>query len=153
MTEKEGVGIYPHTPTRIGRVGRAHAVHCVLPALDALDASDAATGSADWSNRSDHWLLTFDGRDTLVTTVPAPTVADMQARYPGAVVRPLTRPQWLQHPEPTSCRSCAHLAKPGRADGYCGADLSWLEPAYGRNNVLRELPSDLGASCPSWSPA
>ena len=51
------------------------------------------------------------------------------------------------------CAECAHFARPGRSDGYCGAPArrDYLAPAYGEGHPLRKLPDDLGASCPAWS--
>lgn len=51
---------------------------------------------------------------------------------------------------PDPCRSCAHFARPGRADGYCGSDRPDLPPAYGPGHPLRQLPADRGASCPAF---
>lgn len=53
-------------------------------------------------------------------------------------------------PTAPHCRTCAHLARPGRAAGYCGADRPDLLPAYGPHHPLRRLPADQGKACRVW---
>ena len=50
------------------------------------------------------------------------------------------------------CATCAHRARPGLSDGYCGAPgrRDDLAPAYGPGHPLRKLPGDQGASCKEW---
>ncbi|MBL8445437.1 MAG: hypothetical protein JNK52_15445 [Zoogloeaceae bacterium] len=50
-----------------------------------------------------------------------------------------------------ACKTCRHLARPGRADGYC-AERTDLPHAYGADHPLRRLPADGGANCPKWAP-
>lgn len=51
-----------------------------------------------------------------------------------------------------ACFKCAHLRRPGLADGYCSANRLDLPPAYGTDPaLLRQLPSDLGESCPTFN--
>ncbi|MGB8884882.1 MAG: hypothetical protein WCC44_13520 [Azonexus sp.] len=47
------------------------------------------------------------------------------------------------------CITCAHFARPGLSDGYCGGRDD-LPRAYGENHPLRKLPSDQGATCKEW---
>ena len=49
----------------------------------------------------------------------------------------------------TSCKTCAHLYRPGLSDGHCGGrdDLPF---AYTSGHPLRQLPPDGGASCAAW---
>lgn len=49
----------------------------------------------------------------------------------------------------SSCRTCAHLGRPGLSDGHCGGRDD-LPPAYGPGHPLRQLPADGGASCSTW---
>lgn len=49
----------------------------------------------------------------------------------------------------SSCRTCAHLGRPGLSDGHCGGRDD-LPPAYGPGHPLRQLPPDGGASCSTW---
>ncbi len=48
-----------------------------------------------------------------------------------------------------SCKTCAHLYRPGLSDGHCGGrdDLPF---AYTSGHPLRQLPPDGGASCSAW---
>jgi hypothetical protein len=50
------------------------------------------------------------------------------------------------------CFACDHLRQPGCSDGYCSADerKDDLPLAYGRGHPLRQLPDDLGESCPAF---
>lgn len=54
-------------------------------------------------------------------------------------------------PHVQACKSCRHLARPGRADGYCAERID-LPHAYGADHPLRRLPADGGANCPKWAP-
>lgn len=49
----------------------------------------------------------------------------------------------------TSCKSCAHLGRPGLSDGHCGGRED-LPPAYGPGHPLRRCPADGGVSCHAW---
>jgi len=51
---------------------------------------------------------------------------------------------------PPRCRWCAHFARPGRADGYCGGERPDLPPAYGLHHPLRRLPADQGENCAAF---
>jgi len=46
-----------------------------------------------------------------------------------------------------SCLQCAHYARPGCSDGYCGGGREDLKAAYGLNHPLRRVPDDFGATC------
>lgn len=48
------------------------------------------------------------------------------------------------------CATCAHIARPGRCDGYCAVreDLPY---AYTPGHPLRQLPADGGVSCICWA--
>ncbi len=50
----------------------------------------------------------------------------------------------------TSCKTCAHMYRPGLSDGHCGGrdDLPY---AYSPGHPLRKLPPDGGASCQTWA--
>ena len=48
-----------------------------------------------------------------------------------------------------SCRTCAHLGRPGLSNGHCGGRDD-LPPAYGPSHPLRQCPADGGASCQAW---
>ena len=56
-------------------------------------------------------------------------------------------PRRAPAPQPTHCRHCRHIARPGRAwPGYCG-ERTDTPPAYGPGHPLHRLPEDFGASC------
>jgi hypothetical protein len=49
------------------------------------------------------------------------------------------------------CRACAHFHKPGHSDGFCHEDARPdLPHAYDKEHPLRQLPADLGESCPAF---
>lgn len=48
-----------------------------------------------------------------------------------------------------SCKTCAHLRRPGLSDGLCSARDD-LPPAFAPGHPLRQLPDDGGASCTAW---
>lgn len=92
------------------------------------------------------WLIHFADRDPLeVWTGPPATHDQILADYPNAVAaEPITE----THVQ--ACKSCRHLARPGRADGYC-AERADLPHAYGGDHPLHRLPADGGANCPKWA--
>lgn len=51
------------------------------------------------------------------------------------------------------CRTCHHMRKPGKSDGYCAGGRADLVPAYGANHPLRRLPADGGTDCQHFQPA
>jgi len=60
------------------------------------------------------------------------------------------------HPAPhkeaceSSCKTCAHLCRPGLSDGLCGGGRDDLPPAFTKEHPLRRLPADGGKNCPAW---
>lgn len=49
------------------------------------------------------------------------------------------------------CKTCVHLARPGKSDGYCGG-RSDLPPAYGPLHPLRRLPASALFDCSTYEP-
>jgi len=49
-----------------------------------------------------------------------------------------------------SCKTCAHLCRPGLSDGLCGGGRDDLPPAFTKEHPLRRLPADGGKNCPAW---
>jgi hypothetical protein len=49
----------------------------------------------------------------------------------------------------SSCKTCAHLYRPGLSDGLCGGRDD-LPPAYGPGHPLRQRPADSGVNCHAW---
>lgn len=49
-----------------------------------------------------------------------------------------------------SCKTCAHLRKPGLADGYCTQDLGQLK-AYSDGHPLWRCTPNGGRTCPGWA--
>lgn len=50
----------------------------------------------------------------------------------------------------TSCRTCAHMRRPGLSDGLCSGRQD-LPHAFTPGHPLRRLPDDGGRSCPAWA--
>lgn len=50
----------------------------------------------------------------------------------------------------TSCRTCAHMRRPGLSDGLCSGRDD-LPHAYTPGHPLRRLPDDGGRSCSAWA--
>ena len=50
----------------------------------------------------------------------------------------------------TSCRTCAHMRRPGLSDGLCSGRED-LPHAFTPGHPLRRLPDDGGRSCPAWA--
>lgn len=49
------------------------------------------------------------------------------------------------------CKTCVHLARPGKSEGYCGG-RSDLPPAYGPLHPLRRLPASALFDCSTYKP-
>jgi hypothetical protein len=47
------------------------------------------------------------------------------------------------------CKTCVHLARPGKSEGYCGG-RSDLPPAYGPLHPLRRLPTSALFDCSTY---
>ena len=83
----------------------------------------------------------IDARDTALIASWADWCAALAASYVGPV------PEMPRAPQPPACATCGHRSRLG--DGYC-AQRSDLPPAYSAGHPLKQLPTDLGASCAAW---
>lgn len=50
----------------------------------------------------------------------------------------------------SSCKTCAHLCRPGLSDGLCGGGRDDLPPAFTKGHPLHRPPADGGKNCPAW---
>ena len=99
---------------------------------DAAEASHAIKSAIASNNRElmlcwARWLADLSARDLMEATTLPP-----------------------EPPVERKCKTCAHFARPGRADGHCGGRDD-LAPAYGEGHPLRVLPDDGGVSCKRWT--
>ncbi len=91
---------------------------------------------------------------TIPTTFERPRVEEHENNNPLSFIEPVgdgVERQSAPHKttRQTSCKTCAHLYRPGLSDGHCGGrdDLPF---AYTSGHPLRQLPPDGGASCNAW---
>lgn len=102
--------------------------------------------------------LEFPGSVPTVPTVPTgferSRVREDEKHNPSSFLEPVgggVQGQSAPHKTPieTSCRTCAHLRRPGLSDGCC-CERDDLPPVYTHGHPLRKLPADHGASCSAW---
>lgn len=139
--------------------GHPDSVRCWVPHLKAHKTKIIKLLSTSAATRASGWLLHFLDREPLeVWTAPPATLDEVLADYPEAVAaEPLAEVRTPVSAEfricegAQRCRSCRHLTRPGRADGYCAERID-LPHAYGADHPLRQLPADGGEDCRQWAP-
>ena len=92
---------------------------------------------------------------TCPTVFERPRVEGHEKHNPTSFIEPVGdviegQPAPHKRAYESSCKTCAHLCRPGLSNGLCGGGRDDLPPAFTEAHPLRRLPGCGGAGCPKW---